>query len=108
MGRKPKDQKESEILENQELNISEKIEKKEENKDSDKATNMLREIEKLESDLKSKKKEYSEYIATQRKETKQLSVSECLKLAMRDDLNSDRRELRKITGIALDKLKRTK
>lgn len=69
---------------------------------------LLQEIAKLEADVKAKKKEYSEYIASQRKETKTPTVAECLKLAMRDDLNSERRELKIITGMALNKLKRTK
>lgn len=69
---------------------------------------LLRVIAKLEIALKEAKKEYSEYIASQRKEVIVPSVAECLKLSMRDDLNSDRRELKKVTGMALDKLKRSR
>lgn len=81
---------------------------KEEAPKVDKATLLLKEIAELEEKAKAKKKEYSEYIASQRKEVKTPSVAECLKLAMRDDLNSDRSELKKVTGMALNKLKRTK
>ena len=74
----------------------------------EKATLLLKEIAELEDKAKAKRKEYSEYIASQRKEVKTPSVAECLKLAMRDDLNSDRRELKKVTGMALSKLKKSK
>jgi hypothetical protein len=74
----------------------------------DKATSLLKEIAELEDKAKAKKKEYSEYIASQRKEAKKPSLHECLQLAMRDDLNSDRRELKKVTGMALSKLKKSK
>lgn len=69
---------------------------------------LLKVIAELEKGLVAAKKEYSEYIASQRKEVIVPSVAECLKLSMRDDLNSDRRELKKITGMALAKLKRSR
>lgn len=69
---------------------------------------LLKLISRLEDELKSAKKEYSEYIASQRKEVIAPSLAECHKLSMRDDLNSDRRELKKVTAMALGKLKRSK
>jgi hypothetical protein len=69
---------------------------------------LLRVISGLEESLKEAKQEYSGYIASQRKEVIVPSVAECLKLSMRDDLNSDRRELKKVTGMALSKLKQNR
>lgn len=74
----------------------------------DKSTQLLKEISGLENDLAAKKAEYSKYIADQRKEVEAPSLADCIKLSRRDDLNSDRRELKKVTALALDKLKKSK
>ena len=74
----------------------------------DKSTELLKEIGLIEKDLKQKKKEYSEYIASKRKEVKTPSLAEYIKLSRRDDLNSDRRELKKVTAMAMDKLKKSR
>ena len=69
---------------------------------------LLKEISELEKKLTEKKKEYSEYIASVREERKHPTLAECIKISRRDDKNSDRRNLKKVTAMALDKLKKTK
>ena len=69
---------------------------------------LLKEIAELEAQVVAKQKEYSEYIASKRVINKQPSVHECLQMAMRDDKNSDRKKLQKVTAMALDSLKKSK
>jgi hypothetical protein len=69
---------------------------------------LLQEISQLEEKVKEKRKEYSEYIASQRKEVKIPTLAECHALSMRDDKNSDRRELKKVTAMAMSKLKKSR
>jgi hypothetical protein len=101
MGRPKKEQPVEQVKEVEEQPV-------EQVKEVDKAKVLLQEIDKLEQDVIKKRKEYSEYIASQRKEVRTPTLAECHKLSMRDDLKSDRRELKKVTALAISKLKRNK
>lgn len=69
---------------------------------------LLSEISKLEKEIDSKRKEYSKAIADEREVKKVPTLAECIAISRRDDLNSDRRELKKVTAMAMDKLKKSK
>jgi hypothetical protein len=69
---------------------------------------ILREIAELEKQVKAKKKEYSEMIASERVVNRQPTVHECLQMSMRDDKNSERKKLQKVTAMAINALKASK
>ena len=77
-------------------------------KEEDKEIILLRELSILEGKVKEKLAEIKEYRISKRVENKPVSLAECVRVARRDDLNSDRRELKKVTAMAVDKLKKTR
>ncbi len=64
----------------------------------------IREIEALKEKLEVEHKELLKIRTEKRKEYKQATIAECMQATMRDDANSEKKELQKIVKIAQSKL----
>jgi hypothetical protein len=105
---KPKKVIEEDVKEDIQQEIVEKPVKQPKKDKVDPEIAKLKEIAELEGEMEKKRKELYDIRVEKRQHVKQASVHECLKIAMRDDKNSEKKKLEKIVKAGEAQLKRMK